>query len=174
MLFIADTASGCFTVGPKSYPMAVGKQSAVHQGGKREGDGKTPLGRYWVERGYYRADRVARPSAGVEVSPITDQDGWCDAPMSAHYNQHIHLPHDASHEVLVRDDGLYDLVFVLSHNRWPVVAGYGSAIFLHVAKDTGAAAAPKLTPTLGCLALQKADLLELAPCLTRQSWVIVR
>ncbi len=50
------------------------------------------------------------------------------------------------------------MIVVLGHNDDPVVPGAGSAIFLHVARADFA-------PTEGCVALAKADLLEiLADC----------
>ena len=54
---------------------------------------------------------------------------------------------------MMREDGLYDLIVVLGYNDEPVVAGRGSAIFLHVA-------APDLKPTQGCIALRPRDLLR--------------
>jgi L,D-peptidoglycan transpeptidase YkuD (ErfK/YbiS/YcfS/YnhG family) len=104
---------------------------------KIEGDGATPTGLFPFREIYFRADRIARP--------------WCDDPRDALYNRHITLPIDASHEVLSRPDGLYDLVVVLGYNDDPVVAGKGSAIFLHVA-------APDYSPTEGCVALSLDDL----------------
>ncbi len=50
-----------------------------------------------------------------------------------------------------REDGVYDLVVVLGHNDDPVVAGAGSAIFLHLAR-------PDYSPTEGCVALARPDL----------------
>jgi L,D-peptidoglycan transpeptidase YkuD (ErfK/YbiS/YcfS/YnhG family) len=60
----------------------------------------------------------------------------------------------ASAESLWRNDHLYDVVIVLSHNRVPRRRGGGSAIFMHVAK-------PGYAPTEGCIALARADLLKL-------------
>lgn len=171
MLFIADTARGRFYAGGALYPMAIGKAGAVPASNKREGDGKTPFGRYRVEHGYYRADRMVKPSTGAALKPVNAADGWCDAPGHTRYNSHVTLPDfAASHEVLHRADCLYDLVFVLNHNRWPAVPGYGSAIFLHVAKE----AAGGLKPTQGCLALRRDDLLTVANAITHQSWLIIR
>ena len=45
-----------------------------------------------------------------------------------------------------RADALYDLVLVIGYNDDPVVAGKGSAIFLHLAR-------PDFSPTEGCVAL---------------------
>ncbi|OYW94359.1 MAG: hypothetical protein B7Z13_04855, partial [Caulobacterales bacterium 32-67-6] len=66
-------------------------------------------------------------------------------------NRLVQLPFSASHEILWREDGLYDLVVVLGHNDDPPIAPLGSAIFLHLAK-------PDYAPTEGCIALSRADL----------------
>jgi L,D-peptidoglycan transpeptidase YkuD (ErfK/YbiS/YcfS/YnhG family) len=53
-----------------------------------------------------------------------------------------------------REDELYDVVVILGHNSDPPVPGKGSAIFLHCAKAD-------YSPTEGCVALAKADVLAL-------------
>lgn len=124
---------------------------ALGQGGvrpdKSEGDGATPTGPLRLLRVLYRADRVARPVSAVPVEPIGPEDGWCDAPTHRDYNRPVPLPHDASHERLWREDGVYDVIGVLDWNMAPVVPHRGSAIFLHVAR-------PHFAPTEGCVALE--------------------
>jgi len=91
---------------------------------------------------------------------MAPDDGWCDSPGDPAYNQPVKLPFRASAEALWRTDFLYDLIVVLGFNDDPVVAGCGSAIFLHVAQAD-------YRPTQGCIALAKDDLLavlaKLAP-----------
>jgi L,D-peptidoglycan transpeptidase YkuD (ErfK/YbiS/YcfS/YnhG family) len=53
---------------------------------------------------------------------------------------------------LWRDDRIYDVIGILGHNDDPPVPYAGSAIFLHVARDTYA-------PTEGCVALALPHLL---------------
>jgi len=134
------------------------RRCAVGRGGiatkQREGDGITPVGLWPVRRVLYRADRIARPKTALPLAEITERDGWCDAPDDAAYNTQILLPHGASAEPLWRDDRLYDVVVVLGFNDDPVVAGKGSAIFVHVAR-------PDFSPTEGCVALAVPDLLEM-------------
>ena len=131
---------------------------AVGHGGvrvdKREGDGATPVGSFHLRRLLYRPDRLSAPETGLPCEPINEDDGWCDDPLSPDYNRPIKLPYPASHERMWRDDHVYDLVVVLGHNDDPPVAGAGSAIFLHLAR-------PDYTPTEGCVALARSDLLEL-------------
>ena len=119
---------------------------------QQEGDGGTPSGLLPLRRVLYRADRVPRPRAAVPAEPLAPEDGWCDDPADARYNQMVQLPHAARHEELWRGDGLYDVVGVLGWNDRPVQRGRGSAIFLHVATGDYA-------PTEGCLAVSLADLL---------------
>lgn len=118
---------------------------------KSEGDGATPRGLLPLRRLLYRADRVAAPETTLRREPIDAEDGWCDDPAHADYNQQIRLPHPARHERLWRDDALYDVVVPLGWNDAPVVRGRGSAIFLHLAR-------PDYAPTEGCVALSLVDL----------------
>lgn len=118
---------------------------------KTEGDGATPVGRLPLLRVLYRADRTEKPACVVPVEPIAPNDGWCDDPADPAYNRQIRLPYAARHEILWRDDGLYDVVGVLGWNIDPVVPERGSAIFLHVATRDYA-------PTAGCIALPLPEL----------------
>ena len=102
----------------------------------------------------YRPDKVAPPRAHVPVRPIAPGDGWCDAPGDPNYNRPVDLPYPASHERLWRDDGLYDVVVVLDYNLARRSQGRGSCIFMHIAR-------PGLSPTAGCVALARQDLLRL-------------
>lgn len=121
---------------------------------KAEGDGATPSGVYPFREVFYRADRISAPITSLPCRQISARDGWCDDPSDAQYNRHVTLPIDAGHEVLMRDDGLYDLLIVLGYNDDPVRIGRGSAIFLHVA-------APDFSPTEGCVALALHHLIAL-------------
>jgi L,D-peptidoglycan transpeptidase YkuD (ErfK/YbiS/YcfS/YnhG family) len=118
---------------------------------KREGDGATPIGAWPMRRLLYRADRMTAPATRLPSAPVAPEDGWCDDPGDPAYNRPVRLPYAARHERLWREDEIYDLLVVLGHNDDPVVAGNGSAIFLHVAR-------PDYGPTEGCVALAHADL----------------
>ena len=80
--------------------------------------------------------------------------GWCDDPNSQLYNQQISLPNKYSHERLYRNDNLYDLILVLNYNTNPIIKNKGSAIFIHIAKNS-------YKKTKGCIALKKVHLIEL-------------
>lgn len=126
------------------------RRCAVGRGGigekRGEGDGITPRGVWPLRRLYYRADRIAAPRCVLTPTPLRPNDGWCDAPHDPRYNRLVALPYGASHEQMWRADALYDLVLVIGYNDDPVVAGKGSAIFLHLAR-------PDFSPTEGCVAL---------------------
>ncbi len=131
---------------------------------KREGDGATPIARLRATGCYFRADRRGRPQFFGASKAIRGDDGWCDAPADANYNEPVRLPFAASHERMMRDDRLYDVCIVLDWNRPPRgrARHRGSAIFLHVAK-------PGLEPTEGCIALSPPDLDWLLPRLRPQT-----
>ena len=121
---------------------------------KREGDGGTPLGRFPIRQVLYRPDRGLRPRTKLPLHAIRTNDGWCDDPADRNYNRLIKLPSRRSAEGLRRADPLYDLVLVLGYNDRPRVRGRGSAIFVHLAR-------PGYTPTDGCIALTRRDLMML-------------
>ncbi|NIA71681.1 L,D-transpeptidase family protein [Pelagibius litoralis] len=138
--------------GDRRWRCAVGRSGITTA--KREGDGATPVGVWPLRRLLYRDDRLEHPKTALSCRTIGDGDGWCDAPEDPAYNQPVQLPYPASHEVLRRDDHLYDLLVVLGYNDAPVVPGLGSAIFLHLAQSD-------YSGTEGCVALAQADLLTL-------------
>ena len=133
------------------YPCALGR-SGVRKD-KVEGDGATPIGTFDIRMLFYRADRLSAPNTNIPLRIIHAADGWCDSPEDANYNRLVPLPYPASAENLWRSDHVYDLVLVLGHNDDPVIAGRGSAIFMHVAT-------PDFAPTAGCVALAQDDLLN--------------
>ncbi|MEM8988323.1 MAG: L,D-transpeptidase family protein [Pseudomonadota bacterium] len=121
---------------------------------KREGDGATPIGAFAIRRALYRPDRLTAPQTRLPVAPITQADGWCDAPDDPQYNRPVVLPYPASAERMWRDDHLYDVCVILGHNDDPPKPGAGSAIFFHLAHDDYRA-------TEGCIAVARADMLRL-------------
>ena len=144
------SADGWPAAGGRRYRCSLGRGGIVAD--KREGDGGTPAGAFPLRRVLFRPDRLAAVATGLPAAPIAPADGWCEAPGDPRYNRPVRLPYPASAEAMWRD-GLYDVVVVLGHNDEPVVAGAGSAVFLHVARPDGG-------PTAGCVALALGDLLE--------------
>lgn len=133
---------------------------------KREGDGATPAARLVPLSVLYRPDREQRPRTRLPIRAIRPSDGWCDDPGDRNYNRLVGLPYSASHEVLTRKDGLYDLVVVLDWNVRPRVRRRGSAIFLHICRGD-------LAPTAGCIALPRPDLRRLLTRLAPSSVILV-
>ena len=121
---------------------------------KVEGDAATPAGSFALRRILFRNDRLVLPKVELPARPISEHDGWCDDPRSSTYNRLVRIPNQWSHEKMWREDGLYDLVVVVGYNDDPPEGEWGSAIFLHVAKDD-------YSPTQGCVAFKREDLLEL-------------
>ena len=148
LIVTADASGAWLDWGAGLRRCAIGPGGIARKGG--EGDGITPRGTWPVREVFYRADRIARPDTVLPVRAIEKDDGWCDAPGDAHYNRLVKLPYPASAETLWREDHLYDLVLVLGYNDDPVVAGKGSAIFLHLAR-------PDFSATHGCVALAYED-----------------
>ena len=143
--------SNCI-VGDQHFRCTIGRGGFASD--KREGDGATPIGIWLMRRVLYRADRLDRPETNLPTQEITQADGWCDDPAHADYNKQVTLPFVARHEVLWREDHLYDIVVVLAHNDAPPIPGKGSAIFFHCAK-------PSYATTEGCVALARDDVLSI-------------
>ena len=121
---------------------------------KFEGDGTTPVGQFPLRRVFYRPDRIAKPNTILPIHALSLNDAWCDDPSHRAYNQLVTRPFSASHECLWREDNVYDLIVEIGYNDAPVIAGKGSAIFIHISR-------PAYSSTRGCIALLKEDLLNL-------------
>lgn len=93
---------GILEVDNLAFPCALGPAGIVPV--KKEGDHATPTGEFPLRQVMYRSDRIAKPKTDIPVRPIQKSDGWCDDPNHMDYNRLITLPHEASHEVLWRDD----------------------------------------------------------------------
>jgi L,D-peptidoglycan transpeptidase YkuD (ErfK/YbiS/YcfS/YnhG family) len=146
------------------YRCAVGRDGVT--AAKREGDHQTPLGTFPLRAVLYRPDRLAPPVTGLPCHALTPADGWCDDPASSDYNRRVILPHPARHEVLWRDDSVYDLIVVVGYNDAPVVPGAGSAIFMHLARDGYAG-------TEGCVAFAQEDLLAIVSGFSADSRLVI-
>jgi len=140
------------TLGQQQYPAAIGKQGVTSS--KREGDNKSPVGKFALRPGYFRPDKVDAPNSTLPFTPLQASDGWCDDAAHADYNKPVQLPFSASHELLWRKDDVYDVIIPLGYNDNPPRPGFGSAIFMHVAR-------PDYSGTEGCVALALPDLLHL-------------
>jgi len=134
------------------YRCALGKAGVNKK--IKEGDGITPKGIFKITKIYYRVDKIKSVKTKLKKIKITKNMGWCDDPNSRFYNQQVKLPSKFSHEKLYRNDDLYDLVAVLNYNTNPIIKNKGSAIFLHIAKNS-------YKKTEGCIALKKEHLINI-------------
>lgn len=156
---------GWLLAGPLAVPAALGRSGI--KANKREGDGGTPRGCFRLLRLWWRADRWPRPRTMLPVRPIRAGDGWCENPNDRHYNRLIKVPVGSSADRLARTDRLYDFIIELDHNTRPRVAGRGSAVFVHVARDN-------FGPTAGCVALEHGRLRKLLSQLGPRTRIEIR
>ena len=147
-----DPQKGVLRIGNLTTRCALGKSGIGIL--KREGDGKTPLGAMEVLFGFYRHDHWPVMARAPWLHRVNASLGWCDAPQDINYNRAVLRPYPASHEILARDDILYDCVFVLNWNMKTRIRNRGSAIFMHIAREN-------YPPTEGCIAVSKPDMIRL-------------
>lgn len=153
-VYTARLSEGQLSGGGFAAPCVFGRAGLIDAGDKREADGASPVGVWPVRRIFFRSDRLDTPRSKFRVDEIKAEDGWCDDPGDRAYNRLVRRPYPASHEILMRKDGLYDLIVVLGHNDDPPAPGLGSAIFLHCRPDHDRG-------TLGCVAVPRDDLAAL-------------
>ena len=134
------------------FKCALGKAGVGKK--RKEGDNITPKGSYKLLKLFYRSDRLPNFTTILKKRKINKKMGWCDDVNNKNYNKLIKLPSNFSHEKLYRKDNVYDLVVPINYNTNKIARGKGSAIFLHVAKKN-------YSPTKGCIALKKKDLILL-------------
>jgi L,D-peptidoglycan transpeptidase YkuD (ErfK/YbiS/YcfS/YnhG family) len=141
------------------WPAVIGKNGMTPREQKKEGDGKTPTGLFPISLVFGEADRI---DTGLPYRATTEQDIWVDDPLSPLYNQWSQLPTSAhSFEKMKRKDHLYKLGLVVDYNQHPVVAGSGSAIFIHIWRSENKG-------TAGCAALDESNLIKLVQTLKRE------
>lgn len=148
-----NPARGWLMANGLSLPVALGRGGI--KADKREGDGATPKGMFRPLRLWWREDRHPRPRTFLPVRAIRPGDAWCENPESRRYNQPVRLDDaDREGDRLRRDDHLYDFIIEIDHNTQPRIAGRGSAVFLHLAREN-------FGPTAGCVAMTKPVMLRL-------------
>jgi L,D-peptidoglycan transpeptidase YkuD (ErfK/YbiS/YcfS/YnhG family) len=158
-------AQGLMNVGKGVvFPCALGRGGI--SAGKREGDGATPLAAMRLLQGYLRGRSFGRRTA-LPLTLIRPDLGWCEVPGDRNYNRPVKIPYGASHETMLRPDGLYDAVILLDWNIRPRRRGRGSAIFFHLAR-------PDFSPTAGCVAVSRAVMARLLPLLSKRTVLAVR
>jgi len=159
-----DPRRGWLTAGGQTIPVALGRGGI--RANKREGDGGTPRGIFRPRQLWWRADRHPRPRTFLPVRAIRPEDAWCEDPQSRHYNQPVRLDRDHGGDRLRRDDHLYDFIVEIDHNSSPRIAGRGSAVFLHLAREN-------FSPTAGCVSMTKGAMLRLLQRLGPQTKIVI-
>lgn len=154
--------TGLLTYAGKTISCSLGRSGTTVF--KREGDGATPIGDFSILYGFFRPDRFVRVDTGLTMIPIANNSGWCDQADDPNYNSFVTLPFGKSHEVMTREDGLYDICLVLDYNISQKSRNRGSAIFFHLTR-------PDRGPTEGCVAIDPQEMSKLLPLLSEKSKV---
>ena len=142
------------------FKCSIGKNGLTKN--KKEGDKKTPKGKFEIENLYFRKDRINKPETLLKCVEIKKEMGWCDDenyPLK--YNKLIKINKKIRHEKLKRKDHKYDLFIPIKYNFKKPIPGLGSCIFIHLTND--------YKPTDGCIALKKKDFLIMAKIIKKNS-----
>jgi L,D-peptidoglycan transpeptidase YkuD (ErfK/YbiS/YcfS/YnhG family) len=78
----------------------------------------------------------------------------------------MRLEPDRGGDRLTRADRLYDFIIEIDHNSSPRIAGRGSAVFLHLAREN-------FSPTAGCVSMTKSAMLRLLERLGPQTRIMI-
>ena len=147
-------------IGDFYFRCCIGKGGLSNK--KTEGDKKTPIGTFGIEKLYFRKDRVKKPQTSLKCMKIIKNMGWCDdINFPKKYNKLIKVEKKIRHEKLRRKDHKYDLLIPIKYNFKKKVIGLGSCIFLHLTNN--------YQPTAGCIALKKKDFLIMVKLLSRNT-----
>ena len=117
-----------------------------------EMDLSTPTGVYTLTEAFGVA---SDPGSQVPYRVLDGSEYWVDDVNSPYYNtMQFGEPNGrwTSAEHLTDYQNAYKYALVIDYNRWPVVPGKSSAIFLHV--DVG-------IPTYGCVAVAQSKMVEI-------------
>ena len=142
------------------FKCCIGKNGVTKR--KKEGDYKTPLGTFKIEKLFFRKDRIKKPKTSLATIEIKQSMGWCDdVRYPKKYNRLIKINDKIKHEKLKRNDSKYDLLIPISYNRKNPKVGLGSCIFIHLTKN--------FKPTAGCIALKKKDFLIMSKLIKKNT-----
>ena len=98
---------------------SIGKRGLTSK--KKEGDLKTPKGRFKFEFLLFRKDRIKKIYSKLKKIKISKNMGWCDDSGSSSYNRLVKFPFKKSAEKLFLKKRNYDLILVINFNRKPVI-----------------------------------------------------
>ena len=143
---------------------AIGKKGIGKK--QKEGDQITPRGTFRVKSILYRKDKINYFKSVIKKTPIKKNMGWCDDPKSKDYNKLIKYPFNYKSEKLYRSKNIYDIILVLDFNMRPIKKNKGSAIFIHISNN-------KYSPTQGCIAIKKKELLKLIKFIDKKTKIFI-
>jgi len=129
---------------------------------KKEGDKKTPKGKFQIEHLYFRKDRLEKPLTSLKCIIIKKNMGWCnDVKSPKIYNKLFKIEKKIKHEKLNRKDYKYDLMIPIKYNFISPITGKGSCIFIHLTKN--------YKSTAGCIGLKKKDFLVMLKLINKNT-----
>ena len=134
-------------------PCSVGYRGIAAYGTKREGDGKTPEGMFALRRGLcFTMDFESR----FPMEQYDQNDIWSEDPESPDYNTLVRdpLPENQGERLWARRETQFRYIVVVEYNTNPIVAGAGSAIFIHAWRNEG-------RPTAGCIGMAEENVRQL-------------
>ena len=146
------------------FKCCIGKNGSTKY--KKEGDKKTPKGKFQIEHLYFRKDRLEKPLTSLKCIKIKKNMGWCnDVKKPKIYNKFFKIEKKIKHEKLNRKDYKYDLMIPIKYNFISPIIGKGSCIFIHLTKS--------YKPTAGCIGLKKKDFLVMLKLINRNTKIKV-
>ena len=142
------------------FKCCVGKKGFTSN--KVEGDNKTPIGLFHLDKIYFRKDRKIKPNTKLNLKIIKKNMGWCnDKNSEKKYNKLIFTNTKFRYEKLFRRDYKYDYLIPIKYNWNKIKLGKGSAIFIHLTKN--------FKPTAGCIGLLEKDFLILIGLINKKT-----
>ena len=142
------------------FKCCIGKNGSTKY--KKEGDKKTPKGKFQIEHLYFRKDRLEKPLTSLKCIRIKKNMGWCnDVKSPKMYNKFFKIEKKIKHEKLNRKDYKYDLMIPIKYNFISPITGKGSCIFIHLTKN--------YKPTAGCIGLKKKDFLVMLKLISKNT-----
>lgn len=145
----------------ESWPVLFGKNGLAWGRGlnapqeglqKREGDGRTPMGRFQIYQVLGYESHLPSGSKNWPYHVITDRDAWVDDSTNPEYNHLVTIPPGPlpawfEKQKMRLNDFAYHWLVVIGHNYPKAVPGAGSAIFFHIRRG-------EHRPTFGCTAME--------------------
>ncbi len=142
------------------FKCCIGKNGLTKN--KKEGDKKTPKGKFQIEHLYFRKDRLEKPLTSLKCIRIKKNMGWCnDVKSPKMYNKFFKIEKEIKHEKLNRKDYKYDLMIPIKYNFISPIIGKGSCLFIHLTKN--------YKPTAGCIGLKQKDFLVMLKLINKNT-----